>query len=652
VEALARAAEPEPVVRSSLARFAAAVAADPEVRHAPVIRGELRASYGHAWSLQGTLATRARLKRANAQAERLLLREAEPWAALAARRGGRSRRHLLDAAWRTLLLCHPHDTLCGCSVDEVARAMAARLEDAMSQGAAIRDDALMELAGHDPVAARTAVERWRPVVLVRNVAPHARAGIAELEVVLPRQHVPVGPGSGGQPPPPAPIDSFTLDEGSVTFQVIAREVRHELVESARHYPRAELVDVVRVLAWTPSVEGYGTRAVTIQPGASGRSPLPVVRVGPRSMRHDQLAVEVTHDGDVRLEADAWRAAIPSLIGFEDVGDVGDSYTHSPVGPRAVPTTMLRQRVMHSGPIRGELHVVYSLRVPVASSRRGRSADIVEMDLHVSLALDAGAPFVRVRVRGENAARDHRLRIVFRTGIRDGAVWADAAFGPARRAQVGVSPDAAAIEQPPATAPLHRYVTVAAESLGATLFSDGLAEYEVTRGGDIAVTLLRAVGELSRNDLPERPGHAGWPSPTPEAQSLGPFEASFAVMLHGPRDDALAHAIERAADDVLLPLRGATLRAALDVPAPTHGVRLDGEGLAFSACKESEDGRWMVLRCVNLTERDVPGRWRVGGDVREARLARLDETPLDPLAVADGAVSFVAPARAVVTVLVR
>ena len=96
----------------------------------PEIRGELRDSYGFTWTLPGTLATRAHQKRRNARIERLLVRDVEPWVALAARARweGGSRRQLVEAAWRSLLLCHPHDTLCGCSSDEVARAMDARLD--------------------------------------------------------------------------------------------------------------------------------------------------------------------------------------------------------------------------------------------------------------------------------------------------------------------------------------------------------------------------------------------------------------------------------------------------------------------------------------------------------------------------------------------
>jgi alpha-mannosidase len=121
---------------------------------------------------------------------------------------------------------------------------------------------------------------------------------------------------------------------------------------------------------------------------------------------------------------------------------------------------------------------------------------------------------------------------------------------------------------------------------------------------------------------------------------------------GARDHATVDLIERVADDVLVPLTGATLRSALAVPAPTVGIELEGEGLAFSAAKDSDDGRWMVLRCVNLLEEARVGAWRLGFPVREARGARLDETPAESLDVTEGRVAFTAGPREIVTVLVR
>src|SRR5213075_395160 len=122
--------------------------------------------------------------------------------------------------------------------------------------------------------------------------------------------------------------------------------------------------------------------------------------------------------------------------------------------------------------------------------------------------------------------------------------------------------------------------------------------------------------------------------------------------HAARSGAVHDEIERAADDVLVPLTGDTIRAALRTPPPVHGASLDGIGLAFSAVKESEDGEWLVLRCVNLLDEERAGAWRLGRAVADARLARLDETPLTPLQVDDRTIHFLAPPRGIVTVLVR
>ncbi len=277
-------------------------------------------------------------------------------------------------------------------------------------------------------------------------------------------------------------------------------------------------------------------------------------------------------------------------------------------------------------------------------------------------MDADAPFVRVRVTGNNRARDHRLRVVFRTSLADARVVADAAFGPLERRAIVVSAAEAAVERPPATAPLHRYVSLSAAPHGATIFSDGLAEYEATEDGDVAVTLVRAVNELSRPDLPERPGHAGWPAATPEAQCLGPFAAHFAVALHAPdNDDATRAAVERFADDVLLPLTGETLRPALHALVGGGSLELLGDGFAFAAAKPAEcGGGWVALRAVNVTAMPRLGAWRIvvpnGGSVGDAVRARLDETPGDALPVErdlDAAVvHFEAGPRETVTILVR
>ena len=655
IAALTAAAAPRQVRRLTLRTFAAELAARSARSSLPTIRGELRDSYGYTWTLQGTFATRARQKRRNAAVERLLTRDAEPWAALVARRRGASRTHLTATAWRTVLLSHPHDTLCGTSTDEVARAMDARLDDATSQATGIRDDAVLDLIGHDAVAARLRKPDWRSLMVVRNRAARARGGLAELEIETFLADASVGPGSGPAERVRQVVASRLL-HGDVPVQLLATRRTNRRTESPRHYPDNDLVEIRRVVAWLPPIAGYSVAPLPLDEGKSG-APLasPQVSAASEILDNGILRVQLEVDGTISVAASDGSWTIPRAIGLEDVGDRGDLYTHSPFGTVRTEHRFLRARLVHTGPLRAEIETRWRILIASASDRRlagARKDGTGFVDLRIRLRVDAGAPFLRLHVDGVNGATSHRLRLRVRTGIENADVHADAAFGPVRREPIVVNEEERRIEAPPPTAPLHRYVSLFAPTRGATVYSDGLAEYEADAGGDVAVTLVRSVGDLSRNDLPERPGHAGWPVPTPEAQMLGAFTAELALFRHGPRSSETIDLVERTADDVLLPLVGTTLRSAIADYAPTGGLELHGRGLAFSTAKESENGEWLVLRCVNLTDESVNGSWDVPFEPREANLARLDETPLGAVTLAGRSISFVAAPRAVVTLMVR
>jgi mannosylglycerate hydrolase len=647
IAALERAGGPDNVHRSSLRQFAEQLLARSATQKLPVVRGELRDSYGYTWTLQGTFATRAHEKRLNARAERLLIREAEPWAALAALHGV-SRAPLVQRAWRTLLSAHPHDTLCGCSIDEVALAMEGRLRSAANQAIGIRDDAIADLLGHDPALARDHHDQWTPTVVVRNPAPRGRSGVAILEIEEWVDDVPVGPGSAstGSTAAALPARKPRLS-GLSAPQVLTRSLRHARIESPRHYPDNDLVAVTRVAAWIPDSLPYGMTSYAL--GSAGpdapSGPERRVTADRRSLRNGRMIVQVSKSGTVSIDDLGSRRTIQSLIELVDETDVGDLYTPA---PRARPSTVVFRgvRLMHRGPLRGELALRFRISDPAAPGRK-RDADLM-----IRLVLDADAPFLRVAVSGENRGEQRRIRLVFRSDIAGGAVWADAAFGAVLRQPIALDESEAAMERAPRTAPLHRYVSLYNQNAGCTVFSDGLAEYEAGDDGTVAITLLRAVGELSRNDLPERPGHAGWPAPTPGAQCIGEFAAAFAILLHGPRLAPAIDLVERCADDVLNPMTGATLRSALRIPERVKGVALTGSGLAFSALKQSEDGRWLVLRCVNLRDEQVDGRWELPFEARELCVARLDESVLRQLEPAGLDIEFRAPPRGIVTMLAR
>jgi alpha-mannosidase len=230
--------------------------------------------------------------------------------------------------------------------------------------------------------------------------------------------------------------------------------------------------------------------------------------------------------------------------------------------------------------------------------------------------------------------------------------AGAPFGSTERQPIRPNDRRYARETPVATAPAHRFVATASGHRGLALLAPGFFEYEHTSRGDLVITLFRAVGQLSRADLATRPGHAGWPTPTPEAQERGRHRLQLAVQAIGARDRE-GGTLLRFWEDVFLPPRAVWLRQATALNPASSGLELEGDGLVFSALKPSDAGGGIVLRCYNVSDGPTQGRWRLPWTVEHARRVRADERgdPMDlPLDPDRRGVRFTAAPHAIVTLL--
>jgi len=179
------------------------------------------------------------------------------------------------------------------------------------------------------------------------------------------------------------------------------------------------------------------------------------------------------------------------------------------------------------------------------------------------------------------------------------------------------------------------------------------EYEWTAQGDLLVTLLRAVGELSRGDLPTRPGHAGWPTAIPGAQCLGTTRIDLAITPVSAADVDRGDVLPHLWEDAFLPLHGLWLRDATRLNPPPLEISLEGSGLVFSALKPAQIGSPMVLRCYNTTGRKAAGAWRFANGVKTAHRVRADEREAVALVLEQrgNAVRFVAEPYEIVSILV-
>ncbi|HLS47309.1 MAG TPA: glycoside hydrolase family 38 C-terminal domain-containing protein, partial [Gemmatimonadales bacterium] len=635
-ELLAR-LEPDHDVRiSSLEEFLQA-AEDSDVTM-PAIEGELRSSYGYTWTLQGVHGTRLPLKRRNARAELALERYAEPLAALALRQGGADRRPILEEAWRTLVQCHFHDSIAGCTHDHVAEEVLGRLRDASNLAREISRGSLEELAGHDPDVARTAAEPASALVVWNPVARPA-GGVVVADTTFFRRDVLVGPpgarlaraGKGFAP------FALALPDGRVVpVQVIEQRRALERRDARHHYPDQDEVDAVRIAFELPPVPGLAL--ARLDPVAAGPRLEPEFRVdvGPRTLSNGLIDVQLGAEGTISLRDRGSGATFSGLLALESEPDLGDTYSFAPAAgsrprrSRAKVTT----RVLSDGPLIGILEARWKA---------------LDASFRLRLELRAGESFVRIMLQLDNRGTDRRLRARFPLGLSGVPAAAGALFGVEERAPVLPTGDLPA-ETPVRTAPAQRFISVANDARGLAILTPGHSEYELTPDGDILLTVLRSVGQLSREDLLTRPGHAGWPVPTPGAQCLGSdrLELALAPVV---RHDLNRGRVHELWENAFLPPAARWLRDAGELAAPDLSVELDGKGLILSAVKPADDGKGTILRCYNPGTSLRRGRWRIRPAPRRAWLVRADESGEARIALDRGTVPISAGPGAIVTIRV-
>src|SRR5213592_855633 len=134
-------------------------------------RGELR-SAARANLLPNVVSTRIDLKAACSRAERAIERYAEPLQALY---GDEWPAAFLDQAWARLLQNAAHDSICGCSADEVSAQVLVRYGEAEQIGNALAQRAVERIAANAP----------RGSFVIVNPSPFAREDVVELDVEVP-----------------------------------------------------------------------------------------------------------------------------------------------------------------------------------------------------------------------------------------------------------------------------------------------------------------------------------------------------------------------------------------------------------------------------------------------------------------------------------
>jgi alpha-mannosidase len=187
---------------------------------------------------------------------------------------------------------------------------------------------------------------------------------------------------------------------------------------------------------------------------------------------------------------------------------------------------------------------------------------------------AGEPFCRLEVAFDNPSGDHRLRFHIPLAREARFSAAEGQFAVVER---GLEAESGFGEVGLPTFPAYGFV----DAGGIAVLLNHPMEYELLAGRELALTLLRATGVISRSAHPYRESPAGPEVAIAAAQCRGPWAVEFALYPH----DGAWH--EVGVLDQLERYRHPFLVApgrALDGPRTATGPELSGDGVVLSALR--------------------------------------------------------------------
>ena len=644
-------------VHTGMEEYIDAVKAAAFVKHR--YEGEMVQGRYH-FILSGVWSARMYLKQMNDLAQTMLSLYAEPLAAYSNFCLGIPYSNgAIEAAWKLLLKNHPHDSICGCSTDEVHREMVPRFEGVIQ---ACEQMIRHRLTAMVPTFAKKVADDRETVICVANPLPRRRSEVVERLVVLQNKGSDVKclvlRDEHGEVVPYVVVDTQWVRRfWGIDYRTeMSAERQRQMLDTYLHdFGEEYLVPdpdnnehdcflTIQFLAEDLPAVGHALYFLRDEPAHETPDPRDVHEVllgaDGNTLENEFLSVRLNEDGTFDLYDKKAGHEYAGLNRLEDTEDIGDEYDYSPcINSETVTSEGCSGfvSVLENTGLRGRLKAEFTLSLPesIASGRAKRSDRMVDCRASTTLTLDSHSPLVDVELEFDNRAKDHRLRAEFPTPIVDDTLVSDGHFYINHR-PMGL-PDGKDWKQAPSgTFPQQDFSLVQDGTSGLAVLNRGLPEIAATRdaGGCVkmSLTLLRSVGWLSRDDFETRScSNAGPTLFTPDAQCLGENVFRYAVVPYsGSYFDAGIKRISQSYRTPTVSIQGV---ADASISGGRSLVEHQSMHTCVSAVKRHEERGTLVVRLYNICgERandslefglNVASAWRT--DILEERVEEIEVT---------------------------
>jgi mannosylglycerate hydrolase len=538
--------------------------------------------------------TRMDIKIAHARIENKIVNILEPLAALAWMLGFEYHHGLLEKMWKEILKNHAHDSIGCCCSDKVHREIMARFALAEDMADNLTRFSMRKIVDNMP-------QSEADKLVMFNLMPWPREEVINTTLRLRASQFRLRDDKGNE------IPCFIRRAREIDPGLIDRQIVHY----GNYDPFMEFdIQICQILP------AMGYRTLYIEPQAPEKR-LPARAKTDALLENAFWQIDINDDGTLRLRDKESGLIYDRVLEIEEGSDDGDEYDYSPSREEWRLTSAHGQHHVEVIQEAWQSRAVIQHRIAVPANLAERSARLRNGALAVEfeVTLSHNSRRVDVVARLDNQADDHRVRVLIPTPFMTQQVLSDTQFGSITRP---VRDDAMANwqeegwkEAPVPVWNLLNYAVLQQERNGLALFTEGLREFEVVGEAEkaFALTLLRGVGVLGKEDLLLRPGRpSGIKMAVPDSQLRGRLDCRFSLLSFSgsPENASVAQQAKAWLTPVQcynkIPWDAMKLnRAPFSTPDRYSLLTLSPTGCVMSAIKKAEDREALILRLFNPSE---------------------------------------------------
>ncbi|MGB9728745.1 MAG: alpha-mannosidase [Thermoprotei archaeon] len=542
------------------------------VNNLKIFRGELRGAKFHR-IFQNVYSTRRSIKWKNYIAQVLMEYYVEPLWTILWLLGLDYPRGFIWLAWRKILQSHAHDSIYGTVSDEVAENTLSRFEESIQIAKTLLSEGLRILGS---MVDATKLKDYDKYIIVYNPLPWSRTDIVRAAVIGQDINYTVVNENGQT------IPVQIIDEGINEFSV-----------------GGEKKAVISFIASDIPAMGYRVY------GLKKISERPLIRTSNKLMIENEyysIIADPEHGGSFKIFDKKTAQSYGPLNVFIDQRDAGDAYNYSPpeYGDYLAVSTYTKANVYsEEGPVFSKLVINQTLRIPRDMEH---SMEFTDLPITTEVFLYKGVKRIDVKIHINNSSKDHRLRVVFQTGINCRSHFVEDHFyvleRPNKPYQGKDWPEILIGDWP-----MDVWLDVHDNNKGFAIATKGIYEYSISDDGEIYLTLLRCIGYLSKNGLKTRPTHAGPPIPIPNAQELGEHILYYSLIPHeNSWNNAVLHKIAREYHAPLIALE--IEKSSGTFPTENSFIEILSNNAIFTSLKSSEDSTGAILRFYTINDSNI------------------------------------------------